>query len=322
MNTIISKDIDAAVAHLSNDDVVAIPTETVYGLAANALIPSAVAKIFEAKNRPTFNPLIVHCASWDEAKKYVEIIPEKLQILITAFSPGPITFLLKKNNLIPDIVTAGSDYVAIRIPNHPTALSLLQKINFPIAAPSANQFGYISPTTAQHVLDSLNGKIPFILDGSSATVGLESTIVGMAENNQIIVYRLGSITVEQIQSVTNESVIIKNKKEENPTTAGQLKSHYAPNTKLLIGDINKLVLQHQNKNIYSINFINIFDCLPTNHQFVLSKKANLAEAAQNLFSVLRKIDGLGADLILAEKFPDEGIGMAINDRLERASAIK
>ncbi len=320
-STIISKDIDEAVAYLNKNDIVAIPTETVYGLAANALLPSAVAKIFEAKNRPVFNPLIVHCADWNEAKKYVETIPLKLQKLITAFSPGPITFLLKKSSFIPDIVTAGSDCVAIRIPNHPITLSLLKKINFPIAAPSANQFGYISPTTAKHVFDSLNGKIPFILDGGNATIGVESTIVGLDENNQIIVYRLGSITVEQIESITNESVKIKNNKQENPTTAGQLKSHYAPHTRLLIGDVNKLVLQHQSTNIYSINFTNLYDCLPSNHQFILSPKGDLVEAAQNLFSVLREIDKLKADIIFAEVFPNQGIGMAINDRLERASAI-
>ncbi len=320
MNTIISTDLDEAKEHLINDRVIAIPTETVYGLAANALHETAVLKIFEAKNRPTFNPLIVHCSSWLEAKKYVEEIPEKLSILIKKFSPGPITFLLKKKKIIPDLVTAGSNYVAIRIPSHPLTLSLLQSLDFPVAAPSANEFGYISPTTAQHVMDSLQGKIPFILNGDVATVGVESTIVGINEHNKIVIHRLGGISKEDLEKELGESISLENK-SESPSTAGQLKSHYAPHTDLYIGEIKELLPLHKNKNICTISFCNKVEGIPAENQFILSPNKNLSEAAQQLFSTLRTIDNLKPAVILAEIFPNEGLGAAINDRLERASVV-
>jgi len=174
MQTITGTNIIKAKQFLNTGEVVAIPTETVYGLAANALDTAAVIKIFEVKNRPSFNPLIVHCDSWQAAQNYVEHIPVKANLLAENFTPGPLTFLLPKKNNIPDLVTAGSEKVAIRVPNHPLTLSLLQSLDFPLAAPSANPFGYISPTTAKHVWESLNGKIPYILDGGAAKVGLES----------------------------------------------------------------------------------------------------------------------------------------------------
>jgi L-threonylcarbamoyladenylate synthase len=320
MQTIISTNIEQAKQHLLQNDVVAIPTETVYGLAANALNDDAVIKIFEAKNRPTFNPLIVHCSSWDEASKYVEEIPEKFIPLIKKFSPGPITFLLKKKKIISDLITAGSNYVAIRIPNHPTTLALLAALPFPVAAPSANEFGYISPTTAQHVMDSLQGKIPFILNGDIATVGVESTIVGINEQNKIIIHRLGGISKEDIENEIGETMLLQNKNEK-PTTAGQLKSHYAPHTDLYLGDIRKLLAIHQGKNICTISFCNKYDGIPIENQFILSPNKNLNEAAQHLFSTLRTIDNLKPSVILAEFFPNEGLGAAINDRLERAAAI-
>ena len=177
MHTITGTDIEKAKQFLMNGELVAIPTETVYGLAANALNEEAVIKIFEVKNRPSFNPLIIHCDSWQTAQQYVQQVPEKAHLLAEKFTPGPLTFLLAKRNIIPDLVTAGSEKVAIRIPNHPLALALLQSLDFPLAAPSANPFGYISPTTAAHVFENLNEKIPYILDGGSATIGLESTIM-------------------------------------------------------------------------------------------------------------------------------------------------
>lgn len=321
MHTIIGKDIEQAKTWLMNGDVVAIPTETVYGLAGNALNADAVLKIFAAKNRPSFNPLIVHAASWLQATEYVQQVPAKASVLAEKFSPGPLTFLLKKKNSIPDLVTAGSDKVAIRIPAHPVALKLLQSINFPLAAPSANPFGYVSPTTAEHVLEGLDGKIPYILDGGAATVGLESTIIGFDDNENVLLYRTGGITAEQIEGVLKEKIIFARlASEENPETAGQLKSHYAPYTPLYVGDIDKLKKQFDGKKIACISFTQQFDGIEEANQFILSRGGNLDEAAKNLFTVLRITDKLNADVILAEKFPNQGIGRAINDRLSKAQA--
>lgn len=319
MHTIVSTDIEKAKQYLINGQLVAIPTETVYGLAANALNEDAVVKIFEAKNRPAFNPLIIHVGSWQAAEKYVTTIPAKAKLLAKKFTPGPLTFLLKKKNIIPDIVTAGSERVAIRIPNHPLTLALLQSLDFPLAAPSANPFGYISPTTAQHVLENLSGKIPYILDGGAATVGLESTIIGFDEKEQVLLYRSGGTGTEEIETLLNEKVLAApTSPQKNLETSGQLKSHYAPHTPLYIGDIDELKKQFAGKQIASISFSKQFDGI--DKQFVLSKEGSLAEAAKNLFAALREIDGLKVAVILAEIFPDEGIGRAINDRLNRAKA--
>ena len=319
MQTSISNDIEKAIQYLINGGLVAIPTETVYGLAANALNEDAVVKIFEAKNRPSFNPLIVHVGSWAAVEKYVQNIPAKAKILAEKFTPGPLTFLLQKKSIIPDIVTAGSEKVAIRIPNHPLTLALLQSLDFPLAAPSANPFGYISPTTAQHVLENLSGKIPYILDGGAAAVGLESTIIGFDENDQVLLYRSGGISTEEIELILNEKVLAApTSPQKNPKTSGQLKSHYAPHTPLYIGDIDELKKQFEGRQIASISFTKQFEGIDSDKQFVLSKEGSLPEAAKKLFAALRAIDTLNAEVILAEKFPNEGIGRAINDRLNRA----
>ncbi len=321
MHTIIGNDIEKARQHLINGDVVAIPTETVYGLAGNALNEDAVLKIFEAKNRPSFNPLIVHIANWRQAQEYVEYVPAKAKLLAAAFTPGPLTFLLQKKNTIPDLVTAGSDKVAIRIPKHPLTLELLDAIDFPLAAPSANPFGYISPVTAQHVLEGLDGKIPYILDGGAATVGLESTIIGFDENENVLLYRTGGISAEQVEELLKEKVTLaKLASEEHPETAGQLRSHYAPHTPLYVGDIDELKKQFEGKRIATISFMKQFEDIDEAKQFILSDNGSLDEAAKNLFTVLRLTDKLKVDVILAEQFPDEGIGRAINDRLGKAQA--
>jgi L-threonylcarbamoyladenylate synthase len=321
MHTITGTDIEKAKQFLINDELIAIPTETVYGLAANALHPEAVIKIFEVKNRPSFNPLIVHFASWEIALQYVEDVPAKAHLLAEKFTPGPLTFLLKKKDNIPDLVTAGSERVAIRIPNHALALALLQSLHFPLAAPSANPFGYISPTTAAHVLENLSGKIPYILDGGAAMVGLESTIIGFDENENVLLYRSGGISVEEIEKIIEQKVIpAPSLLQKNPETSGQLKSHYAPHTPLYIGDIDELKHTFKGQKIATISFTKYIDGIESNYQFVLSPTGNLQEAASNLFAALRKIDQLNADIILTEPFPNEGIGRAINDRLNRAKA--
>lgn len=321
MQTVIGTDIEKAKHFLNNGELVAIPTETVYGLAANALNTEAVLSIFEVKNRPTFNPLIVHCANWQVAQQYVKNVPTKAYLLAEKLMPGPLTFLLEKKEVIPDLVTAGSSKLAIRVPNHPLTLSLLKELNFPLAAPSANPFGYISPTSAHHVLQSLGGKIPYILDGGPSAVGLESTIVGFSENEEIILYRSGGVSIEDIERISGEKVLTANPVAViNPETSGRLKSHYAPDTALYVGDIEELKHQFANKKIAVISFANKYAGIEDGYQFVLSPSGNLHEAASNLFAALRKIDHLDASVILAEVFPNRGIGRAINDRLSRAKA--
>jgi L-threonylcarbamoyladenylate synthase len=310
MQTIIGTDIAIAKQYLQNGNVVAIPTETVYGLAANALNEDAVLKIFEVKNRPKFNPLIVHCGNWQQVEKYVKNIPAKAKILAEKFIPGPLTFLLDKKDNIPDIVTAGSEKVAVRIPAHALTLALLSTLDFPVAAPSANPFGYISPTTAEHVLKNLSGKIPYILDGGAAEVGVESTIIGFDEKEQVILHRAGGISKEEIEAVLQEKIITQNNLLLNkPNTPGQLKSHYAPATPLYTGDVGALIKKNNGKKIATISFFKQYDGIAIAQQFILSPTGQLHEAAKNLFAALRTIDELNIDVILAEIFPEEGILM-------------
>ena len=316
--TTVGKNIEIAAALLSENEIVAIPTETVYGLAGNALSEAAVVKIYNAKDRPSFNPLIIHVATVEAIKEYAELDSISQQ-LAEAFMPGPFTLLLPKKAIVPDLVTAGSSKVAVRIPKHPLALRLLHKLNFPLAAPSANPFGYVSPTTARHVLDGLNNRIDYILDGGPCEVGVESTIAEV-NDGQIILHRLGAVTAEEMEAVTGLSVMRK-KDEQQIDTPGQMKSHYATKVPLYLGDIPTLLQQYQDKNIATISFCKSYPGLVTGHQYILSPKCDINEAAQHLFAVMRNIDEFSFDLIIAERFPDKGLGRAINDRLERAQAI-
>lgn len=303
---------------LESNELVAIPTETVYGLAANALSDEAVIKIFEAKNRPTFNPLIVHVVDVAAIQKYAELDPISLQ-LAEAFMPGPFTLLLPKKPIISDIVTAGSSKVAIRVPNQMMTTKLLMLLTFPLAAPSANPSGYVSPTSAQHVLNGLKDKVSYILDGGQSEVGLESTIAEV-NGNEIILHRTGAVTAEQMEKLTGLKVVSPDT-SNHPTTAGQMKSHYATKTPLYRGDIAKLIQQYQDKNIAVISFHKLYEGLKTGHQYVLSPKADLNEAAKHLFEVMRCIDEFHFDVVITELFPDRGLGRAINDRLGRAQEI-
>ena len=310
-------DIEKAKQILQEGGLVAIPTETVYGLAANALDKNAVLKIFEAKNRPHFDPLIVHTDSIDKAKQFVSDFPEWAQQLAKVFWPGPLTLLLPKKNSIPDLVSSGLANVAIRIPNHKLSLQLLKSLDFPLAAPSANPFGYISPTTAKHVEAQLKERVDYILDGGACDVGIESTIVGF-EDEKITIYRLGGLAIEDIESVVGK-VQVKINQSSNPKAPGMLKSHYAPKKPLFIGDIDSFLNQEADKKIGVISFTKTY----SQENLIaktLSAKADLKEAAHNLFSALRDLDATDADVIIAEKFPDNFLGRAINDRLQRAAA--
>jgi L-threonylcarbamoyladenylate synthase len=315
--TNIGTDLQVAKNFLEAGELVAIPTETVYGLAANALDEKAVLKIYAAKNRPQFNPLILHVANLDQLQKLVLEIPEPCKKLMNEFSPGPITFLLSKSHLVPDLVTAGSTFVAIRIPNHPLTLELLSLLDFPLAAPSANPSGYVSPVSAEHVLDGLNQKLPYILDGGICQIGLESTIVGF-QGDKVIVHRLGGISADQINEITGNQVEIA-LSHASPTAPGQLKSHYATTKPLYLGDVETNINQNLGKKIGVISFYKSYNQLNPAVENILSKERDINEAAAALFSAMRNMDSANVDVIIAERFPNEGIGMAINDRLERAA---
>jgi L-threonylcarbamoyladenylate synthase len=314
----IGKDIKQAIEILNKEQLVAIPTETVYGLGGNALSSKAVAEIFKVKNRPSFDPLIIHTDSLEKVKKYVAYIPEQAMLLAREFMPGSLTLLLPKNNNIPDLVTSGSSLVAVRLPQHAMTLELLSQLDFPLAAPSANPFGYISPTTAQHVNNQLGKKIPYILDGGSCAVGLESTIVGF-EGDEAIIFRKGGLAVEAIEALIGPVKVLTHS-TSNPKTPGQLKSHYAPSTDFEIGDPSMLLDQYQGKNIGVISFSKRYEQVPLGNQIILSTSGDFSEAARNLFAGMRHLDSLGLDLIIAELLPEKDLGRAINDRLKRASA--
>lgn len=311
----IGTDIVVAKAFLEADNVVGIPTETVYGLAGNALDPDALLTIFRVKNRPSFDPLIVHTDSLNKLDRFVTHIPEPARRLAAAFWPGPLTLLLPKRNLIPDLVTAGLPTVAIRIPRHPLTLSLLQSLDFPLAAPSANPFGYISPTSAQHVADQLGDQIPYILDGGPATIGLESTIIGF-DNDQLTVYRLGGMALEQIEQVVG-SVSVRTHSTSNPAAPGMLSSHYAPRKPLIL--LAPGASPKPGERVGALAFREPFSGINPDYQRILSPTGDLNEAAKNLFAHLRTLDSLPIDTIYAEEVPNRGVGSAINDRLRRAS---
>lgn len=318
----IGTDIKLAKDLLESGELVAIPTETVYGLAGNALSPDAVAKIFETKKRPSFDPLIVHTDSIEKVNDFVKEFPRPLKELANVFWPGPLTLLLPRKVSIPDLVTSGLDTVAVRIPSHSLTRSLLAVLDFPLAAPSANPFGYISPTQASHVNDQLGAHIPYILDGGASEVGLESTIVGL-EGDQVTVYRLGGLDVHQIERIVGPVQVMAHS-SSNPKSPGMLKSHYAPTKPFVLGDLDKLIEEYKKKGqVFAVlSFDKVFANLSERLQIRLSQTSDTQEAAKNLFAAMRALDSLDVSVILSELLPEEGLGRAVNDRLKRAAAIE
>jgi L-threonylcarbamoyladenylate synthase len=311
----INSDINKAKALLDADNLIGFPTETVYGLAGNSLKAEVVSKIFEVKNRPHFDPLILHSYSLEAISQYVKEIPDKAKLLAKAFWPGPLTILLERNNKIPDLTCSGLERAAFRIPKHPKALSLLKILDYPLAAPSANPFGYISPTNSQHVQQQLGDKIPFILEGEISEVGIESTIVGF-ENEETIIYRLGGLEVDKIEKIIGKVKVLPHSSSK-PNAPGMLKSHYAPRKNIILGDIEELIKQKDEIKLGVLSFSKSYKDVVMS--LVLSESKNMHEAAKNLFSHLRKLDESNVDLIITEKVPSEGLGKAINDRLQRAA---
>jgi L-threonylcarbamoyladenylate synthase len=316
--TIISSDISKAIEILNNEDVIAIPTETVYGLAGNIYSEKAIRKIFQVKQRPFFNPLIVHIESIDKIEEVVSEFPAMAQKLAEAFWPGSLTLILPKKSNIPDVITAGKETVGVRVPNHPITLSLLKQLSFPLAAPSANPFNRISPTSSIHVEAYFKNSISMVLEGGECKNGIESTIIGF-ENNEALLYRLGSISIEEIEKVIGK-IQVKNKNETTPNAPGMLAKHYAPRTKTyLVTDVEKFIQHFENKRIGILRFKDQMSASSIEHLEVLSKSGDLKEAASKLYNTLHKLDSLNLDMIVAERFPDFGLGKSINDRLERAT---
>ncbi|MEP6686489.1 MAG: L-threonylcarbamoyladenylate synthase [Verrucomicrobiota bacterium] len=313
-----AKAVASATAFLRRGDPVALPTETVYGLAADALNSIAVAKIFEVKERPRFDPLIVHLPdrSWLERVARIDHQDRHLILkLIDCFWPGPLTFVLPRQSIIPDIVTAGLDTVAVRISAHPLFAEIIREFGGPLAAPSANRFGRISPTTGTHVIDELDGRIPLVVDAGPTEHGIESTIVAI-RNDRIELLRRGPISAEQLSEFGNVVVSENNPRVEAP---GQSPSHYAPRTPLVIVEDVDFFVAPKKKRCGLLAWSSGDEPAQFATVRSLTSRKDLREAASNLFRCLRELDHENLDLIVAEKIPEEGLGCAIMDRLRRAS---
>jgi L-threonylcarbamoyladenylate synthase len=314
----ISTDIQLAAQFLNNEGIVGIPTETVYGLAANAFSERAILKIFDIKQRPTTNPLILHIKNYEELKNVGTDIPEMAHQLAKTFWPGPLTLLVKKQKQISNLVTADQNTVAVRVPNHPLTLELLHSIAFPLVAPSANPFTRISPTKAIHVDDYFDTKIDMVLDGGSCSAGVESTIVGF-DQNQVIVYRLGAISIEEIEKITGNVTLLQSGHKKT-TTPGMFKKHYAPTTKIILtSNVQHELNLWKDMKIGVLVFQQALQNVPLTQQKILSPEGDLKIATANLYNSLHELDSLNLDLIIAERFPDEGLGRTLNDRLTRAT---
>jgi len=295
--------------NIENNNVIGLPTETVYGLAGNAYSNRSVKKIFKLKKRPTLNPLIIHFKNLNDLKKDA-ILNNNFMKLYSAFCPGPITFILKKKkkSRISKIATAGKNTVAVRIPKHKIARNLLSNLKFPLAAPSANISSKLSPTSAKDVLEEFGNKIKFILDGGRCKIGLESTIIDLTKKPSIL--RPGSITIDKIQKILKKKIII-NENLKRIKAPGQFKLHYSPGIPVTLNRKNA------KKNQALIGFGKNFK-VGVNY-FNLSKKGDLKEAANNLYKTMRKISKKNFKSIAVVKIPNTEIGCAINDRLRKAS---
>jgi L-threonylcarbamoyladenylate synthase len=344
--------VEAAAEALGSAEAVALPTETVYGLAADALRPDAVVKIFEAKERPYFDPLIVHLPDREWLER-VTAIPEEsralVEALIAKFWPGPLTLVLPRREIVPDLVTSGLDTVAVRMSAHPVFQAVIERLGRPLAAPSANRFGRISPTTAAHVRSELDGRIPLIVDGGATEHGLESTIVAV-EGMRLRVLRAGPVTAEDdlggvwaawrllqqpppeeaevTEMYANLGVSFPKMLEGFPSAIeapGQMKSHYAPRTPLRLHYPGvhfrfRPTEERPVVRVGSLAFRQASEAGEFACEEILSPSGDLREAAATLFAKMRRLDEAGLDLILAETVPERGLGIAIMDRLRKAAA--
>ncbi len=322
-----------AAKKLLDGGLVAFPTETVYGIGANALVPEVVKKIYAAKGRPSDNPLIVHIGNANELEKYVSEIPEHAYPLMDAFWPGALTMIFKKNDCIPDLITGGLKTVAIRVPSHPVARKIIETSGLPIAAPSANISGKPSPTTAKHVIEDLSGRVDMIVDGGDANIGLESTVLDLTGERPMIL-RPGGVTKAMIEAVIGpidvDAHMLSLEKKEVPKSPGMKYRHYAPKGHLkvfsghsdhVIQHINKLVQEAKEAKlitgvIATQEEAHLYDA---DHIRVIGSMKKPEEIAANLFKVLRDMDDLGVEAIFSTSFDETDIGVATMNRLLKAS---
>jgi L-threonylcarbamoyladenylate synthase len=313
----IGTDLGLAARYLRQGLPVGMPTETVYGMAANALDAEAVARVFKAKQRPDFDPLIVHIGPNSPLREWVSEIPSEAAALMAAFWPGPLTLLLPKTERIPDLVTSGLDRVGLRMPRHPMALALLEQLDFPLAAPSANLFGYISPTKATHVRDAFGPELPYVLDGGDCEIGLESTVLGF-ESGRAFVYRWGGVELQALSAVLGYVPEVKVKAEEHPAAPGMLARHYAPRTPLtLLKQDEPWPLATEPAGI----ILPFQETLPPAYSvWVLSESGDPFEVARRWYSVLREADSKGLTRIYVRMIgPDIPFSHALNDKFLRAA---
>lgn len=325
-----ANDLDQAASLLQQGEVVAFPTETVYGLGANALNPKAVEKIFQAKGRPNDNPLIVHCSSRDQLGDLVENIPVAAQLLMDKFWPGPLTLVLPKSAVIPLEVTAGLKTVGIRIPDHPLALELIEKTGFPLAAPSANLSGRPSPTRAEHVWVDLQGKIPAILDGGETGWGLESTVLDCTVQ-PFRLLRPGGVTLEQLREITPiqvDQTIYGSSLTITPASPGMKYQHYAPQAEvfLVLGENSPAKIRQLGeeclqggKKVGVMTWSEQVDLYPQFISLPMGPKGDLEVLAHKLYHLLRESDRLGLDVLFIEGVSEEHLGLAIMNRLRKAA---
>lgn len=335
-NYIKDEELKEASAVIRSGGLVAFPTETVYGLGGDATNPEASRKIYAAKGRPSDNPLIVHIADFSQLRNIVAEVPQEAEKLAEAFWPGPLTMILRKNEVIPYETTGGLDTVAIRMPSHPVARAFLQDSGCMIAAPSANTSGRPSPTTAQHVWEDLHGKIEILLDGGPVGIGIESTIVDLSEERPMIL-RPGFITQEMLSAVLGDvgvdpGLVSENSKQP-PKAPGMRYRHYAPKADLtlvegtmeeVISKINALTREAQamGKSVGVLATEENKDRYVADHVIVIGQRRDEAEIARHLFDVLRQFDDLQVDLIYSESFVAAGVGQAIMNRLLKAAGHK
>jgi L-threonylcarbamoyladenylate synthase len=318
MTAAIGTDIARAASLIRAGGLVAFATETVYGLGANAFDVRAVGRIFEAKDRPTFDPLIVHVGTPAWVENVAATVTPLARRLIDAFWPGPLTLVLPKRDRIPDLATAGLPTVGVRMPSHPSALELLRQANLPIAAPSANRFAHVSPTRAEHVADQLGDRIDYILDGGPCTIGVESTILDVT-GAEAVLLRPGGLSLEALEALIGPVLLIEatSAANEPQPSPGRLLRHYATQTPLVIADSEQSTLSAARVGLLTLV------AKPGDDRYAaietLSAAEDLAEAAANLFAAMRRLDARGLDLIIARLVPEVGLGRAINDRLRRAS---
>ncbi|HHY73836.1 MAG TPA: threonylcarbamoyl-AMP synthase [Bacillus bacterium] len=319
--------IKEAALWITEDEVVAFPTETVYGLGANALSDKAIAKIYEAKGRPSDNPLIVHIANREQLINLVENIPDTAQKLMAVFWPGPLTIIFKSNVAVSEKVTAGLKTVAVRMPDHPIALAIIEAAAVPLAAPSANLSGKPSPTKAAHVLHDLNGRIAGVLDGGPTGVGLESTVIDCTITPPMIL-RPGGVTKEQIEAEIGPVAVDKSllEKDESPKAPGMKYTHYAPKAPLLVVEGSntfiETLIKEQQQNGKKVGMLTTEENKHDYNADVIvacGYREDLKTVAQHLYDSLRALDEKNIDIIFSESFPQSGVGVAIMNRLFKAA---